>query len=572
MLEQLLIRNFALIEEVCIPFREGLTVLSGETGAGKSIVVDAVTLVLGAKGDKDMVRRGTDKAYIEGTFTITGNDKAAGYLEEQGLSSDDDTVTIAREMTLSGRSTCRINGSLVSLNVLKTLASFLMEIHGQHEHQSLLADENHIAFLDMLGDAEHAFLVAETGKRFAEYIDIHKELVSATKESEFRQERLDRLYSQKKEIEKADPKDGEEEDLVAARDMLRNADKIDNALRGSYGAINESDGPSFSALALVKEAMKSLREIEKLNEHYAALFARLESAYFELEDIGFTLRDDLQKVDLNGMELEKTEVRLDVIRRLERKYGVTIADVLAKLGTINEEIRHYESIEDHIHDLQTRLEKANKDYAEAAGRLTSARHILSRAIEEKLNREFAQLNMQGANFHIQTESDSSYASARGSDHVRFMIAANKGEDMKLLSKTASGGELSRIMLAIKSVAAEKTMVPSMVFDEIDAGISGKTAQVVAEKMWSIARYRQVICVTHLQQIAAMASSHALVTKQEAGERTITQITYLDRKGRTAEISRMLGETREKESGINHAESLLEDACSYRARNPFAARV
>lgn len=572
MLEQLLIRNFALIEEMCIPFHEGLTVLSGETGAGKSIVVDAVTLVLGAKGDKDMVRRGSEKAYVEGVFSVCGNDKALAFLHEQKLLDDDGSVIIAREINLSGRSTCRVNGVLVGLSMLKMLSSLLMEIHGQHEHQALLADENHITFLDMLGDAGHAFLVAETSEKYTRCQEIRRELEKTTKESEFRQERLERLNSQKREIEKADLKDGEEDDLVSARDMLRNADKIDHALRASYSAINEADGTSFSALALVKESLKSLREIEKLSDHYGALFARLESLYYELEDIGLTLRDDLQKVDLNGVELEKTEVRLDLIRRLEKKYGVTIADILVKLDAIDEEIRHFESIEDHIHELRTLLSKAWDDYEGSAKRLTASRCKLAHAIEEKMNHEFAQLNMQSANFLIQIESDSDHASSNGFDRVRFMIAANKGEDAKLLSKTASGGELSRIMLGIKSVAAEKTMVPSMVFDEIDTGISGRTAQVVAEKMWFIARYRQVICVTHLQQIAAMASSHALVSKQEMGERTITQITYLDKAARTVEISRMLGETSEKLSGINHAESLLEDAAAFRAKHPFAASV
>lgn len=567
MLQQLLIRNFALIEEMIIPFHPGLTVLSGETGAGKSIVVDAVSLVLGGKADRDMVRHGTDKAYVEGTFDIEGNQALLAYLQNESLDVEDNVLIISREINATGRTTSRVNGTLINLQVQKTLASLLMEIHGQHEHQALLSEENHILFLDTLGDSAYENLVMKTSDSFALYKQYQREYETLIRDNEYRQERLDRLYKQQKELEKANLQPGEEEELVKARDFLRNTDKINRGLQSACSYLSEGNGQQEAALQQVKLSVQALQEMTGIQDTYDALTARLDALYYDLEDIAYALRKNLSDLDLDGAHLDGIEARLDVVRRMEKKYGTSIAEVLEYQQKITEEISRFESLDEHIEQQKAKAENAYQQFIQTAQQLSKARHTLAKETEEKIDHELSHLNMPSARFTIQLQTEERGANNRGIDKVRFFIAANKGEEAKPLSKTASGGELSRIMLAIKSVASEKTMVSSMVFDEIDTGISGKTAAVVAEKMWDIARYRQVICVTHLQQIAAMASSHALVRKYEEDNRTKTEVVYMNEESRIEEISRLLGETREKvSSGAQHALSLLKDAALYREKH------
>lgn len=568
MLVQLLIRNFALIEETVIPFYPGLTVLSGETGAGKSIVADAVSLVLGGKADKDVIRRGTDKAYVEGTFTVRDSLDARACLSEQALDGEDGVVVLSREISKTGRSVCRVNGILVNLSVLKDLAGTLMEIHGQHEHQFLMDEGRHLGFLDMLGGDSHAELLKTVQAAYFAYHEVKKALDAARADNEYRQERLERLNKQKKEIEKANLKVGEEETLTERRDMMRHAGKIDYALRTAVGALSESEGERAPALRGLSEAMGALRDAAVFGERLAALSKRMENVYYEAEDIAYQAEKELAALDMDGAELETIEARLDMIRRLEMKYGTDIEKILAHYQTVVDDIARYEGMDEQIDLMSKDMAKKKAAYADAARLLSDSRARLARATEKKIDAELSDLNMKGAKFYVDIARDDKKESADGMDNVRFLIAANVGEDAKPLSKTASGGELSRIMLAIKSVAAEKKMAPSMVFDEVDSGISGRTAQVVAEKMWRIARTRQAICVTHLQQIAAMASYHALVQKYEADGRTHTKVTYLDDEGRADEVARLLGETKKTgESGRLHAKALLSEAAAYRGSFP-----
>ena len=568
MLQQLFIRNFALIEEMVIPFHPGLTVLSGETGAGKSIVVDAVSLVLGGKADRDMVRRGCDKAYVEGTFTTANQPAVCVFLQQEGMEQEDDILVISRDINHNGRSTCRVNGTLVNLQILKALASLLMEIHGQHEHQALLSDENHIQFLDSLGDEGYFQTLAQTSDLYHTYRQQQREYDALQKENEYRQERLDRLYRQKKELDQANLQDGEEEEMIKSRDLLRNSDKINRALKSAASLLSEGDGQQDAALPLVKQAVQAMQEITGIQTEFDELTQKMDSLYFELEDIAYSLQKRHHALDLDGSQLDDVEARLDVIKRMEKKYGTSISEVLLYQQKVEAEIAKYENLDDQIEQLKLLSERSMGDYLRQAKNLSALRYELVQATQKKIEKELSQLNMPAARFYIQIDSDENQASSRGIDKVAFYIAANKGEEKKPLSKTASGGELSRIMLAIKSVSSERTMVPSMVFDEVDAGISGRTATVVAEKMWDIARYRQVICVTHLQQIAVMASSHALVRKHEDKERTKTEVQYLDGDGRAQEIARLLGETRKSDvSGFQHAVSLLRDAEAYRLQHP-----
>lgn len=568
MLQQILIRNFALIEELLLPFHEGLTVLSGETGAGKSIVVDAVSVVLGGRADKDMVRSGAQKAYLEGTFSLSGNPGALQYLEAQQLDSEDETLVLSREISLSGRTVCRVNGVLVNLSVLKTLASFMMEIHGQHEHQALLSEEQHLQFLDALGDEAYRGALSGVSEQYKIYRQARKAYEDAVQDIEYRQVRLEKLETQYKEIEKAQLRDGEEEELASRRDVLRYASKISRALKTVYESLLEGDAGESDALSLVRRAGDSIKGIVSYSPEYADMDKRLESLYYEMEDIALTARKQEEGLLTDGDSLEEIENRLDTIRKLEKKYGLNIAEVLQHFDAVSQEIDRLRGLDSEIETLRAHEIKEKDQYVALAHAMTLKRKALAGATEQKIDRELAALNMKGARFLVEMETDSNYMAETGSDRVRFLIAPNKGEEPKVLSKTASGGELSRIMLAIKAASAEKTMVPTMVFDEVDTGISGNTASVVAEKMWSIAKRHQVICVTHLQQIAAMASSQALVRKYEKDGRTLTEVIYLDEKGRVQEIARLIGETRDgSESGQQHAASLLSDAERFRLQSP-----
>lgn len=568
MLQQILIKNFALIEELQLPFHEGLTVLSGETGAGKSIVVDAVSVLLGGKADKDMVRSGALKAYVEGTFSLFGNAAAKNFLAQEELDSDDETLTLAREISQSGRSVCRVNGILVNVSILKKLAGFLMEIHGQHEHQALLAEDSHLGFLDEMGDEAYQSALKETGEQFRRFRLARKALDDAARDLEYRQERIERLTHEYNQIEAAHLTDGEEEELSARRDMLRYADKISRALKTVYETLMEGEGGGTDALTLVRRAGDGVRSVSGYSTEYADMEKRLDSLFYEMEDIALTARRQEERLSADGESLEEVESRLDLIHKLEKKYGISIADVLEHFHAVSIEIDRLRGLESAMDNLRVENDAQQQRYFALAKQMTEKRRQLASATEKKIDAELAALNMKGARFLVDMETDRQYADEWGCDRVRFLIAPNKGEEAKALSKTASGGELSRIMLAIKAASAEKTMVPAMVFDEVDTGISGQTATVVAEKMWAIARSHQVICVTHLQQIAAMASSQAQVRKYEKDGRTLTEVIYLDEAGRVREIARLIGETRDASgSGQQHALSMLRDAERFRAQSP-----
>lgn len=568
MLEQILIRQFALIDEMVLPFYGGLTALSGETGAGKSIVVDAVSAVLGGKTDKTMVRSGAQKAYVEGTFSLSGNRSALQFLKEQELESEDERVVLSREISASGRNVCRINGILVNLSVLKTLASLLMEIHGQNEHQALLFEENHLRFLDALGDDTYQKTLVALRDLYQEYTRARRAYEEAVQDIEYRQIRLEKLEYEYKEIEKAHLQDGEEEELSLRRDRLRYADKISRGLKAVYNALMDGEAGESDALSLIKKASDGIKGIVAYHSEYAEIDRRLDSVYYELEDIALTAHKQEEGLSMDDETLEEIENRLDTIRRLEKKYGVSIKEVLAHFETVSNEIQRLNGLENQIDDLRNNEQAALEQYKQLAKKMTKLRHDLSKITEQKIDTELSALNMKAARFLVEMDTELDRISETGSDRVRFLIAPNVGEDPKPLSKTASGGELSRIMLAIKAASAEKNMVPTMVFDEVDTGISGKTAAVVAEKMWSIAKSRQVICVTHLQQIAAMASSHMLVRKYESEGRTLTEAIYLKEDERIEEIARLIGGTRDNNaSGYQHAASLLKDAARFRRQAP-----
>jgi DNA repair protein RecN (Recombination protein N) len=558
-----LIKNLAIIEELELPFYGGLTVLSGETGAGKSIVVDAVSLVLGARADKSLIRSGEDKAYVEAMFSIEQNAAVKQLLYEQGFEYNE-SVVLSREIYQSGRNVCRINGTMVTLQVLKDIASNLMEIHGQHEHQALMAEVNHIKFLDAMGEPTHQELLLSVLELSEECNAKREELQKLINTQSLRAERLEILTKQQTEIENAKLRIGEEEELTRVKETLKNKDKIIRSLNTANEILFSSDAAAVPAFF---DAMQALYTLSALDGSFEALYKRMSSIYYEAEDLQYAINDMRSEVSTEGMSLEEVEARLDTIRRLEFKYGISIEKVLSKLESIKEEINLYSSLDEEIETIWAELSKKERQYFEAAQKLSNSRIKLAKIVKNKIEDELFHLNMKAAKFFIDINTDKSRISTQGFDRVSFLIAPNVGEEAKPLSKTASGGELSRIMLAIKASAADKNMISGMVFDEIDTGISGETAKVVAEKMWDIAAYRQVIAVTHLQQIATMASKQIIVKKRELSGRTLTTAYYMTDEERINEIARMLGETKiESGSAKAHAKLMLKEASDYRKKH------
>ena len=550
MLQTLTIRNIALMDEMQAEFSSGLHVLTGETGAGKSILVDAVTLLLGGRAQKELIRKGEEKARVEGVFDVSDCPAVKELLKEQELDEGEELIP-SREITAQGRSSCRVNGALLPLSQYQQFTALLMDIHGQHEHQSLMDEKRHLGFLDASGDDAHRRLLEKTGADFNAWHECRRKLEKLQKQSAQAGERMELLRIRQKELKSAKLVPGEEEELARERDRFRNAEKIEDGLREAYDAVYNGSDPAFQAL---RTAVNALAPIESLDESYASLRARLDGLYYEAEDIGLTLRDLLSSLDSDPDRAEAVQARLDLIRRLSRKYGgASTGEMAEKLKEIEAELAGFESLDDDLDDL-TKQEKALRlQYEKTAEELSAARRGLARKFEKEMETQLRDLNMAGTRFQVKLPPCP--PGPLGSETAAFQIAPNRGEELQPLSKIASGGELSRLMLAIKSVAAKREGVPSMIFDEIDTGISGRAAQVVGEKMAAIARERQVLCVTHLQQIAALADHHYLVEKSFDGERTRTCLTLLSGEDRVNEIARMLGG--DPASARSHAREMLK---------------
>ena len=553
-------RNIALIEELSLEFGEGLHVMTGETGAGKSIVVDAVNLVLGGRAARELIRTGTDKAWVEAVFDASGNVEVAKWAQAQELDDFDGTVTLYREITRSGRNLCRVCGVVMPLSALKDIAVLLMDVHGQHEAQFLMNSQYHLLFLDAAGGDDYQALLSRVDAAYQAFITNHRQYARLVKENEKKQYRMESLKKSLEELEKARLKLGEEETLAAEKERFRHSEKIATAVAAAHRAISANDD-SETVLSRVKEAADALRSLAAFGENYVSLAQRCDSAYHELEEIGYELADLTEKGEFDPVRAEKVETRLDLIRRMERKYGETVAEVLSQQQKMQEEYDNYVSLDEQVAKTGAEHKRLLAQYRQLARQLTEARHGLANEFEKNMMAQLKDLGMGNTifqvSFAIRPEGKIFMPQSVGDDVIEFMISPNPGEPLKPLSKIASGGELSRLMLAIKSLEAEKGGVGTMLFDEIDTGISGRMAQVVAEKMALIARKRQVICVTHLPQIAAMAAHQFLVEKRVEGERTNTSVRLLSPKERISEVARMLGGADGSEgSAMSHAAHML----------------
>ena len=547
MLSLLHIENIAVIERADISFDRGFNVLTGETGAGKSIVIDAISAILGERAYRDMIRTGTTKASVRAVFTEVPE---LSWFADNGVEYDPETV-IQREIHLDGKNVCRVNGSLVSVSILRKLGIQLINIHGQHDSASLFDEDNHLTFLDAFGDNEA--IRSDYSEKYEAVAKLRREIDRISMDEGEKLRRMETLKFQINEIEKAELEAGEDEELEARRKILQNAEKLSDGMEEAveclYGG-DDSDG----AAGLLSQAEHALARLARFTDAYAALHEKVADLMYQVQDAAEEVRDARDDLSYSADELEQIESRLDKIHRLRRKYGVTCADILEYLEKAKKELDEIEFADDHVERLKKKLKKAEKEAWDAAKVLRENRKETAEAMSVRILTELAQLDMPRVQFQIQfTELD---LTANGADSVAFYMSANAGEALKPMSKVASGGELARIMLAMKNVLAEKDQVNTLIFDEVDTGVSGRAAQKVAEKLRSVAVHKQVLCVTHLPQLAALANTHLLIAKSERDGRTYTSVTPLDVEGRKRELARIIGGTNITETTLKSAEEML----------------
>ena len=547
MLSLLHIENIAVIERSEISFMPGFNVLTGETGAGKSIVIDAISAILGERAYRDMIRTGTEKASVRAVFTDVPK---LPWFEDNGVDYDSETV-IQREIYLDGRNVCRVNGSLVSVSILRKLGIQLINIHGQHDSAALFDEENHLNFLDSFGD--HGTLIADYKEKYAAVLLLRREIDNLTMDEGEKLRRMETLRYQINEIEKAELEAGEDEILEERRKLLQSAEKIadgmNNAVESLYGG-EDSDG----AASMLADAERSLARISKFSDSIAEIHDKIAELMYQVEDAARLVLDARDELSYSDEELDRIEGRLDVIHKLRRKYGATCADILEYLEKAKQELDEIEFADDHLERLKGKLVKAEADAWNCALALRKKRNATATLMSGRILEELAQLDMPRVQFECRfTETE---LSANGADSIAFYMSANAGEDLKPLSKVASGGELARIMLAMKNVLAEKDQVNTLIFDEVDTGVSGRAAQKVAQKLRSVAEHKQVLCVTHLPQLAALAQNHLLIAKEERSGRTYTTVTPLDLEGRKQELARIIGGTNITEITLKSAEEML----------------
>ncbi len=559
MLELLHIENIAIIEEAEIAFRPGFNALTGETGAGKSIVIDAMSAVLGQRTSRDLIRTGASKAFVSALFSHVD----PALCEELGAVPDENgDLMLQREIGADGKNVCRVGGRPVTVSQLRTLGSRLVNIHGQHDGQQLLDEEQHLAYLDSFGKVD-SLLEAYTDK-YNGLTDIRRKMNALQMDEAEKARRMDTLQYQIGELERAKLKSGEEEELQSRRNLLRNAEKFISAVSGADYALNGGEDGS-GVLNLLRQAQDALGTVRHLDEGFDALYQRLESAYSEAYDIAFSVAEQRENFDFSPNELDEVEGRLDQFYRLKKKYGATVEDMLAYLDSCRKELDDIAYAGDALERLEKDCAKVEKAARKAAEELSAARKAAGENLSQAILTELRQLDMGKIRFQVDFAEKP--LDAAGMDQVRFLMSANLGEELKPINKIASGGEMARIMLAMKNVLSEQDHVATMVFDEVDTGVSGRAAQKVAEKMARISRHKQVLCVTHLPQLAAMADTHFSVEKGEANGRTFTRVRQLDRKQRQMELARLTGGAQVTETMLQGAEELLSQAEKFRAELP-----
>ncbi|SKA82057.1 DNA replication and repair protein RecN [Caloramator quimbayensis] len=558
MLLQLHIKNFALIDDVNIDFYNGLNILTGETGAGKSILIDSVNFVLGEKQSKDIIRTDEESAYVEAVFE--SSDEINEILNLNGIESDD-VLIISREINLNGRTVSRINNRTVTVNLLKQISGLLIDIHGQHEHQSLLNENSYIDILDSFCTDGFKEVKNEFKDIYHKVKEIEKEIEKLEENEEYKSKRMDLLKYQIQEISEAGLKNGEDEELIKRRNILSNAERIYSSLSLIYSELYGGENREC-AYDKIGTSIANIEIVEKYDEKLKDIKSSMEDVYYKLEDIIDVIRDYKDSIEFDSEELERIESRLDLINNLKRKYGSNIESILSYLIKIKDEFSLIERNEEIIEKYKEELERLNLKLYELTDKITDERKQTALKLEKLIENELKYLGMGKALFKIVIDKKNKLTD-NGIDDILFTMTANPGEPLKPLNKVASGGEMSRIMLAIKTVIADIDKIPTLIFDEIDTGISGRTAQCVAEKMSEISKSHQILCVTHLPQIASMADIHFKIEKDVNKEKTFTKVYKLDDNEKIEELSRMLSGAQVTNITRSHAKEMIELAQKFK---------
>lgn len=551
MLLEISIKNFAIIEAISLNFEKGMTVLTGETGAGKSIIIDAMNMMLGARATTDVIRHGAPKAEIEGLFSVENSHAFQMIFDEQGIELGDEII-IRREILQNGRSVSRVNGQMVNLSVLRSIGQYLVDIHGQHDQEELMRPQLHIQMLDGFGDADFLELKQAYQTNFDAYRKMRKQLLEIKKNQEEHKARIEMLEFQMAEIESASLQPGEDLKLNQERDKFLNHKNIADTLTNAYTML---DNEEFSSLANVRSAMNDMESLEEYDVEYREISTSLSESYYVLEDVTKRLEDIIESLDFDGNRLMQIESRLDLIHSITRKYGGNVDDVLMYFAKITEEYNLLTGNHLSSDDMEAELKKLEVSLVDLATKLASARHNLAQQLEIEIQQELKDLYMEKAQFQVQFTKGK--FTREGNESVEFYISTNPGEDFKPLVKVASGGELSRLMLAIKSAFSRKEGKTSIVFDEVDTGVSGRVAQAIAQKIHKIGQNGQVLAISHLPQVIAIADYQFFIEKISNDHSTVSTVRLLTVEERVEEVAKMLAGENVTEAALSQARELLQ---------------
>lgn len=561
MLSQLHIENIAIIDCLDVFFEKGLNVLTGETGAGKSIMIDSINMALGERTSRELIRSGQDKALVEALFYVH-NSSIYDVLIEYGINiEEDNTLLICREISSEGKNVCRINGRLVTTSILREIGRLIVNIHGQHDNQSLLQSDKHIDFLDIYAGNELLEIKNQYKTVYQELSSLNLQINKINTNEQEREKKLDLYQFQLNEIDTAKLITSEEETLTEKRLLLNNAEKLMTAVSNAYVLLYTGGEKGISVHDGVAEALKDLGEVARYDKRLNQTYKSLEDLSFQFNELVYELRDYRQNIEYDPIMLESLEQRLDLIYKLKRKYGSTIQEILNYRDVIKQELDDFSNCEEKLLELSKKKHEAVKKLRDFAGKLSEMRLEAAQRLEEKIMKELQELDMNKTHFKVQVDKildkeGKDEFSQQGCDKVEFLISTNPGEPLKPLVKIASGGEMSRIMLAIKTILADIDVVDTLIFDEVDTGVSGRAAQKVAEKLSLVAQKKQVLCITHLPQIASMADQHYLIEKTVFQDKSVAQVHKLSLQHRKKELARILGGAVITDLTLQHAEEMI----------------
>ncbi|MGE5677151.1 MAG: DNA repair protein RecN [Pseudomonadota bacterium] len=557
MLLEISIKNYVIIDQQLITFEPGLNIITGETGSGKSLVIDALSAITGGRFNKEDIRSGEGKASIEALFSLQGIDYITDVLEEYGIEPDEDkNLVVAREVNNQGKSVCRINGQIVTLTVLKKITQYLVDIVGQNEHQLLFNTVKHGEFVDNFGGSVTAQIKNDLKLLTDKLHILQNRLDSISGNASERERKLDLLKFQIEEISNSALKPYEDEELKNRRHMLVNAEKLIKGIGTVYSSLFKGDNGIRSASDLLSESRGALSELAAVDKNIGHIETALENMVYQLEDVKAELRAYRDGIEFNNSEIDTIEERLDQINKLKRKYGNSIEEVISYMEQAGREYNDLVNSEKYAVEIEKEIESVREQYRNKASQLSEKRIELAHRLEKLIEKELQEINMLGSKFVIKLTRDENTISANGMDRMEFLLSPNPGEPEKQLGKIASGGELSRVMLAIKNAFSEIEKAPCIVFDEIDTGVGGQTANMVGQKIKAISKNTQILCITHLPQIASLSDNHIYVDKIIENNKTFTKVKILDQNGKIQEIARMLGGNENFEASIEHARKLV----------------